>query len=149
MWVLAGIGLLAFVTVRPAVADKLNWKTDLDLPKALAQAKAEHKLVLLDFTGSDWCPPCQLLEAKTFAKPAFAEYAQTNLVLVKVDFPNYNTQPEALKTANDALAKKLEVEGFPTLVALKPDDSVAWRTVGYLEGGPTALIQQLQGVQKL
>jgi thiol:disulfide interchange protein len=31
----------------------LNWGTDL--PKALAQAKADKKMVLLDFTGSDWC----------------------------------------------------------------------------------------------
>jgi hypothetical protein len=31
----------------------LPWSTDLS--KALEQAKAENKIVLLDFTGSDWC----------------------------------------------------------------------------------------------
>ena len=38
----------------PAVT--LPWLTDL--PKAEAQAKQEHKMVFLDFTGSDWCPAC-------------------------------------------------------------------------------------------
>lgn len=130
----------------PAKGVDLNWRTDL--PEALAQAKVEKKLVLMDFTGSDWCPPCQLLDAKIFTKPAFAAYAKTNLVLVRVDFPNAQPQPEALKAANDALAKQFDVPGFPTLVALKPDGSVAWRKDGYLEGGPAALISQLNGVTR-
>ncbi len=45
------------------------WLTDL--PKAQAQAKAENKLVLLDFTGSDWCIWCIKLDTDTFSKPEF------------------------------------------------------------------------------
>jgi len=139
-------GILAGVTLWTAGAADLNWQTDL--PKALTQAKAEKKLVLLDFTGSDWCIWCKKLDADTFSQPEFATYAQTNLVLVTVDFPNHKDQSDALKAANDALQKKFSVQGFPTLVALKPDGTVAWRTDGYLEGGPKALIAQLDGAQK-
>ena len=37
-----------------------DWGTDYKA--ALAQAKAENKQVLLDFTGSDWCGYCKLLD---------------------------------------------------------------------------------------
>jgi uncharacterized protein YyaL (SSP411 family) len=139
-------GLIAGLALWQAGAADLNWQTDL--PKALEQAKSEKKLVLLDFTGSDWCVWCKKLDAETFSQPEFATYAKTNLVLVEVDFPNHKDQPADLKAANDALQKKFSIQGFPTLIALKPDGSVAWRTDGYLEGGPKALIAQLDGAQK-
>jgi len=44
--VLAGLGVLQ------ASAAELQWLTDLS--KAQAQAKAENKLLVLYFTGSDW-----------------------------------------------------------------------------------------------
>jgi thiol:disulfide interchange protein len=139
-------GILAGVTLWTAGAADLNWQTDL--PKALTQAKAEKKLVLLDFTGSDWCIWCKKLDADTLTQPDFATYAQTNLVLVVVDFPNSKPQAADLKAANAALGKQYSVEGFPTLVALKPDGTVAWRTDGYLEGGPKALIAKLDEAKK-
>jgi thioredoxin-related protein len=140
------LGMVALFTLCQVEAADLTWQTDL--PKALAQAKAEKKLVLLDFTGSDWCVWCKKLDNDTFAKPQFATYAQTNLVLVEVDFPNNKPQSDDLKAANAALAKKYVVEGYPTLVALKPNGAAIWRTDGYLEGGPAALIAQIDGAQK-
>ena len=129
-----------------AGAADLNWQTDV--PKAVAQAKAEKKLVLLDFTGSDWCHWCKKLDADTFSQPAFATYAQTNLVLVVVDFPNHKEQSAELKAANAALQKKYSVDGYPTLVALNGDGKEVWHVEGYLEGGPAALISQLDGAPK-
>ena len=40
------------LTLLAARAAESSWLTDL--PKAQAQAKAENKLVFLNFTGSDW-----------------------------------------------------------------------------------------------
>jgi thioredoxin-related protein len=140
------LGMLAGFVLGTAGAADLNWQTDL--PKALAQATAEHKLVLLNFTGSDWCGWCIKLDADTFAKPEFAAYAQTNLVLVVVDFPHATPQAADLKAANAELGKKYSIQGFPTLIALKPDGTVALQQVGYLAGGPQALIAKLDEAKK-
>ena len=118
-----------------------SWLTSL--PDAKAKAEKEKKLVFLDFTGSDWCGWCKKLDAETFSKPEFAAYAKKNLVLVEVDFPNQKPQSEEVKAANKALGKKYEISGYPTLLVMKPDGKVVWKQVGYLEGGPSAMIAKL------
>lgn len=128
-----------------AAADSA-WLTSV--PDAKAQAQKENKLVLLDFTGSDWCGWCKKLDAETFSKSEFAAYAKKNLVLVEVDFPRSKPQSAELKAANKALQEKYKVDGYPTLVALKPDGTVVWQQVGYLEGGPSAMIAKLDEARK-
>jgi uncharacterized protein YyaL (SSP411 family) len=126
--------------------EELNWLTNM--PKAMAQARAENKLVLADFTGSDWCGWCKKLDKDTFSKQEFADYAKTNLVLVQLDYPRTTPQSDELKTANAALEKRFKIEGFPTVILLKPDATVLWRTDGYLEGGPQAMISELDKAKK-
>ena len=140
------IGLFACCVLLQARAEDLVWLTDL--PKALDQAKTEHKLVLADFTGSDWCGWCMKLDKDTFSQPEFAEYAKKNLVLLQLDYPTKKPQSDDLKAANKALAKKYNIQGFPTLIAFKPDGTVAWQKDGYLEGGPQALITQLDAAKQ-
>jgi thioredoxin-related protein len=123
------------------MASDANWLTSV--PDAKAKAEKEKKLVLLDFTGSDWCGWCKKLDAETFSKPAFTEYASKNLVLVEVDFPHAKVLSEDQKAANKALKEKYEVSGFPTLVVMKPDGTVVWKQVGYMQGGPSAMIAKL------
>ena len=121
---------------------ELPWATDL--PKALEQAKAEHKIVLLDFTGSDWCVWCMKFDNDVLSQPEFARYAKTNLVMVMLDFPNAIKQSEALKKSNQELQAKFKVDGFPTYVALNPDGKEIGRQVGYLSGGPQAFIAEFK-----
>jgi thioredoxin-related protein len=122
------------------------WITSV--PDATAKAQKEQKLVLLDFTGSDWCSWCKKLDAETFSKPEFVEYAKKNLVLVEVDFPNNKPQSDELKAANKDLKDKYNITGFPTLVLLKPDGTLLWKQVGYLKGGPEAMIAKLDGAKE-
>src|SRR5207249_2695874 len=75
-----------------------GWTDDYE--KALAQAKADKKIVLLDFTGSDWCPWCIKLDKEVYEKPKFKEYAKDNLVLVTVDFPNGKHLTKKVKEQN-------------------------------------------------
>jgi len=140
------LGMCAFGLWRQAAAADAVWLTDM--PKALTQAQAEHKIVLADFTGSDWCVWCKKLEKDTLSTPEFADYAGKNLVLVRVDFPNHATQSDDLKAANAALAAKYNVQGYPTLIAFKPDATVLWRVDGYLEGGPKALTDSLDAARQ-
>jgi thioredoxin-related protein len=122
-------------------AADLNWGTDL--PKAQAQAKADKKLVLLDFTGSDWCPWCIKFDNETLDTDKFAQYAKSHLELVLADFPNKKPQNDALKAANAALKDKYKIEGFPTFVLLDTDGKELGRQVGYAPGGPEAFIAKL------
>ena len=95
------ITFLAAVLCWQVKAAGAGWLTDL--PTAEAQAKAENKLVLMDFSGSDWCPDCIALKKKVFDTQKFQAYAATNVVLVDVDFPDKKPQPSNLKRANEEL----------------------------------------------
>ena len=115
-----------------------QWLTSL--PDALAKAKSDEKLVLLDFTGSDWCPPCKMLHDKVLTQKEFLDHASENLVLVMLDFPRSKQQAEELKEANQELAKKFNIEGFPTLVLLNGDGNELAREVGLAHQNPADLI---------
>jgi thioredoxin-related protein len=127
-------------------AEEAQWLTSV--PDAQAQAKKENKLVLMDFTGSDWCSWCKKLDAEVFSKPEFADYAKKNLVLVQVDFPNNKEQSADLKKANQALQEKYKINGFPTLIVINGDGKIVWQQVGYLAGGPPAVIAELEKAKK-
>jgi len=142
-FIIALLACCAFATVHAA---DLTWLTDL--PKAQAQAKSENKLILMNFTGSDWCPACIQLDKTVLSQPEFADYAQKNLVTVLVDFPQGKPQSDDLKAANDALSKKYDIEGFPTLILAKPDGSVVWKQVGYDGSGPKVLVDRLSGAKQ-
>jgi len=115
--------------------------------KALAEAKAQKKLVLLDFTGSDWCGWCIKLHKEVFSKPEFEKYAKDNLVLVTVDFPQTKTLPAEVVAQNDKLQKKYGIEGYPTIIVLNPEGKKVGQ-LGYQEGGPgpfTAKLDAMKG----
>lgn len=98
----------------PAFANTLEgWSTDLD--KALADAKAAKKSVLVEFTGSDWCPPCIAMRKNVFSKKEFVQAASKNFILVELDFPKAD---KALADKNQPLAEKYKIEGFPTVILL-------------------------------
>ena len=90
-----------------------GWETNVE--EAIALAKKEKKSVMLEFTGSDWCPPCIMMSKKVFSKEEFLKEASEKFVLVHLDFPNGD--PE-LKKKNEPYAEKYEIEGFPTVVLL-------------------------------
>jgi protein disulfide-isomerase len=135
------IGLLAALAVAQAVAGELEWLTDLS--QAQAKAKTEKKMVLLDFTGSDWCVWCVRLKEEIFSKPEFSDYARKNLLLVEVDFPRKKPMSEQQKKANRALADKYGIKGYPTLIILDSDGKKAGE-LGYMRGGPKPFIAELE-----
>ena len=115
--------------------------------KAAAQAKAEKKLLLLDFTGSDWCGWCIKLNKEVFSQSEFKEYAAKNLVLMEVDFPQTKPQSPAVKSQNARLQAKYKIEGYPTIVVLNPEGKKVGE-LGYQQGGPKAFIAALDSIKK-
>jgi protein disulfide-isomerase len=130
---------LALVTSTAAFA-AAGW--DDDYEKALAKAKAEKKMVVLDFTGSDWCGWCMKLDEEVFSKKEFKDYAKENLVLVEVDFPQQKKLSKKVKEQNDKLQAEHKVRGFPTIIVLNPEGKKVGE-IGYQKGGPAPFIAKL------
>ena len=120
-------------------AAEAKWLTDFEAAKK--QAATESKPILMDFTGSTWCPPCKALKKNVFSTPEFAEFASKNLVLVELDYPrNTSKASKALQ----ALSDDFKVEAFPTIVILDKSGKELGRMEGY-GGDPTsAYIKKLK-----
>jgi thioredoxin-related protein len=104
------------VTLTASAIAAEGWQTDLD--KAIEQAKKEKKSVLVEFTGSDWCPPCIAMRKNVFTKKEFIDAASKKFVLVELDFPQGDKE---LAEKNQPLAEKYKIEGFPTVVLLNSE----------------------------
>ncbi len=134
-------GTLAVLALASTLAlAKDGWSEDYD--KGLAQAKADKKLVLLDFTGSDWCGWCIKLDKEVFSQAEFAEYAKKNLVLVELDFPQSKEQSKELKAQNAKLQGEFKINGYPTIIVLNSEGKKVGE-LGYQPGGPKAFIAEL------
>lgn len=139
--------LIAFLlaAILPLHASDL-WSTDYNA--SLKKAAASNRMVLLEFTGSDWCPPCKVQTKEVFDTPEFREFAKANLVPVKIDFPRNIPQSEELRTANRALSEKYGIEGFPTVILLDNKGGELARTVGYGGGGMEAFVEWVKTHKK-
>lgn len=102
----------AIVSTSCAKAPK-GWETEVEA--ALVIAKKENKAVMLEFTGSDWCPYCIMMSKKVFSKNEFFKQASKNYVLVHLDYPNGDKE---LKEKNTPYLKQYKVSGYPTAVLL-------------------------------
>jgi thioredoxin-related protein len=122
------------------VAQAADWSENY--ASAVAQAKKEHKMLLLDFTGSDWCIWCQRTDKEVFETQKFKDFADQKLILVRLDFPRSKEQSDAIKAQNTGLQEKYGIEGFPTLVVLNSSEKVVFSQMGYKDGGPDAFIAQ-------
>ena len=123
-----------------------TWTTDYK--KAQEEAKASHKLLLLDFTGSDWCGFCIQLDKAILQQPQFKDYASKNLVLMEVDFPRRKAQSAETQKQNMELARRYQIEGFPTLVVLNGEGKTVWRYDGLYQGGIAAFLAELDKARK-
>jgi len=125
------LSILTALVATTAFTFAANGGWDDDYSKALTAAKADKKLVLLDFTGSDWCGWCMKLDKEVFSKADFKAFAKDNLELVTVDFPNSKKLPHKVVKQNDELKKTFKPNGFPTLVLVDADGKEVHRIGGY------------------
>ena len=119
-----------------------GWTDDYDA--ALERAAAENKLVLADFSGSDWCGWCKKLDKEVFDTEQFRSLATNEYVLLMVDSP----QDEGLLSAkakkqNPKLVEKYKVRGFPTVLVLDAKGEVVYKG-GYAKGGPKKYLKTLE-----
>lgn len=130
--------------VAPAQAGGEAWTSDFAAAKKLA--KEQNKDLLLEFTGSDWCPPCKMLTSKILSKAEFSEPASKKFVLVVLDYPRGIKQDEALIAQNRKLSSLYAVRGFPTIL-LCDADGMPYAQSGFSDMEPAAYAEMLVGLQ--
>lgn len=119
------------------------WLTNFD--QATEQARSENKMIIVDFTGSDWCSWCTKLREEVFDQQAFLNWAAGKAVLLELDYPRNAQQPAELAAQNERLAAKYRdhIQGYPTVLFLDPSGNVVAK-MGYQRGGPSAWIASAQ-----
>lgn len=126
----------------------MGWSTDLS--KAKDEARKEHKLILLSFSGSDWCIPCIKTRKEIFDKEAFMDYAASSLVLVNVDFPRLkkNALSKEQTKQNEALADTYNKKGvFPLTLLLDAEGKVLKEWEGFPDVNPEVFVSQISAIQ--
>jgi thioredoxin-related protein len=102
---------------------------DFDAAKAVA---AEKNLpILMDFSGSDWCGWCQIMEFRVFNHAEWTAYATNNIMMVLIDFPrDKSLVPEKYIARNNMLKALYTIRGFPTFVVLDSDGRTVMGRLG-------------------
>ena len=104
----------------------------MDFEKAQAQAAKEGKSILMEFTGSDWCPPCKALQKNVLSKDVFNTEMPKSFVLLKLDSPRDKSKqtPEEIEQYK-VLSAKYGIQGVPTIFLADAKGRPYYETVGY------------------
>lgn len=139
--------LLSLLLISTFLVTQPIWYTDL--AEAKTEAYQKHKMILLNFSGSDWCSPCIQLKKKIFNTTAFNEYADSSLVLVNADFPRRKKNKPSPEQAakNDALAEKYNSKGkFPYTLLLDSAGRVVKEWDGYPDISAPQFVNEIQNI---
>jgi thioredoxin-related protein len=119
--------------------------------EAQKQAKVTHKQILINFSGSDWCGPCIRLRKEILESESFEQYAATNLLLVRADFPRQkkNQLPKEQIKLNESLAEVYNKDGkFPYTVLVDENGKVLKSWDGFPEESPQAFVSEIDKLKK-
>ena len=123
------VGAAAILSLPTAQAAE-GWLVDFE--KAKAQAAKEEKSILMEFTGSDWCPPCKALAKNVLTQDVFKTEMPKNFVLLKLDSPRDKSKqtPEEIEQYK-VLSAKYGIQGVPTIFLADAKGRPYYQTVGY------------------
>lgn len=91
----------------------------ISLEEALKKAKAEDKLVFIDFY-TVWCAPCKAMSKNVFTLPEVGTIYNKEYINIKLD-----AEKEGL-----AAAKKFGVNSYPTYIYLNANGNVVYKESG-------------------
>ena len=124
-----------------------GWLTDFNEAQKIATQK--HQLIVLNFSGSDWCGPCIRLRKEIFNSEAFSSFADSNLVLINADFPrsSKNKLRDEQEKKNGALADKYNADGkFPYTLLLNDDGTIIKTWDGFPNVSPDEFVREVRSI---
>ena len=105
--------------------------------KAKAESTKQGKPILMEFTGSDWCPPCKALAKNVFSKDVFKTEMPKHYILLKLDNPRDKSKQTPEEIAQyKTLSKQYKITGVPSILLTDAKGTPFYRTSGY--GGQAA-----------
>ena len=110
---------------------------------AITEAAKDDKILLLNFTGSDWCSWCEKLGNEVFFTDDFESWAEENAVRVFLDFPRNIELPEETMLQNQLLQQYFGVRGYPTVMIFDSNLNPRLQT-GYRAGGSGEYIRHIE-----
>ncbi|CAL2092725.1 thioredoxin family protein [Tenacibaculum sp. 190524A05c] len=114
------LSTILFFTISSVFAQekiRINWQPTLQ--DAIEKSKDENKLILVYFTGSDWCGPCINLDKNLFHTEKFRKFSEEHLVLYMADFPrNKDLVSKENRKINKQLSEKYGQSSFPTILLI-------------------------------
>ena len=122
-----------------------QWLTDFSA--AQSEAQHQHKFILINFSGSDWCAPCIKMKKEVFETASFDSLATEKLILVRADFPrsSKNQLPKDQIKRNELLAEKYNPNGkFPYTVLTDAEGNVIRQWDGYAFGSQERFMSELE-----
>lgn len=133
-------------------AQDLKWHTDAKV--AVEQSNKIKKPLMVFFTGSDWCGWCIRLQKEVFSQPEFKKWAKDNVVLLELDFPRKNNQPQETQMQNQQIQQAFGVQGYPTawfVTATVTNGKTNFSPIGstgYVAGGATKWLEAAKSILK-
>jgi thioredoxin-related protein len=139
--------MISTLFVSTAVAEE-GWLVDFE--KAKAQAAKEGKPILMEFTGSDWCPPCKALHKNVLVKDIFKEEMPKHYILLKLDNPrDKSKQTDAEKAQYKELAREYKVTGVPSVFLADAEGKPFFKNSGYSGQSADEWVEQMVGKSRI
>lgn len=122
------------------------------LENAKKQAAENRELILLNFSGSDWCIPCIKLHKNIIETEDFKRLeTEKVIVYINADFPRgKKNQPSAeLKKENASLADQYNSKGlFPYTLLLNPEGKVLKSWEGLPSENASAFSKEIRDIRE-
>ena len=112
--------------------------------EAKAKSTEEGKPILMEFTGSDWCPPCIALHDNVLTSDVFKQQIPEKFILLKLDNPRDKSKQTPEEIAQyKKLSAEYNVKGVPTIIVSDATGKEQHRQVGYSRETPKEWVAKL------
>ncbi len=151
---LLGLGTFARADDEEAAADakqendeKSVWTVSFE--DAKKTAATDSRDIFMEFTGSDWCPPCKAFHKNVLVKEEFLTGMPKQFVLLKLDNPrDKSKQTEDEIQQYKDLSLRYRVSGVPTVILADEKGRPYAKMVGYGGDSPAAYVEKVAEKKK-